>query len=424
MRQGIIKFPVIKGENMKYFLNAQGSAGDVRPMIALGMAMRDAGYEVIIGAPPNSSDLVTKYKLPFKPVGVDLQKFGEEQMHKANGNPVKYVEVLFTIMQTVISKIFDDLLEKAADCDYIISSGMDFAGYSVSEYHKIPWHFISHMPFGYQSKFYPPLSIKNQYYPYWMNRLLWFMQNFFLGGIIDGYVNKSRKKIKLGIIKNFTKKLVHNSILAADPLLVPMPSDIKDKYTQTGYFFLDDQDELDNKLEQFIKDGTPPIYLGFGSMPDTNPSKTSAIIHQLIRSNKYRFIISKGWAKLTSGEKLQNTYFVDNVPHAKLFPEMAVIIHHGGAGTTHTAARAGVPQIIVPHASDQYYYGNRIFKLKIGSKPIYRSRLTGNKLIAAIDEVMANTEIQNNAKEFGKHLADQNGIYEMINIYSRTTIPK
>lgn len=95
---------------------------------------------------------------------------------------------------------------------------------------------------------------------------------------------------------------------------------------------------------------------------------------------------------------------------------MAAIIHHGGAGTTHTAARAGIPQIIVPHVFDQYYWANRVFKLNIGTKPIYRSHLTSHKLLASINEILANKELQNNAKIFSEHFKGQIGINEAINI--------
>ena len=147
---------------MKYFLNSQGSVGDVRPEIVLGLAMQNAGHDVIIGAPPNNSDLVLKYKLPFRPIGIDTQKVLEEQMHNLQGNPIKYMKSLINFMPTLFAKQFDDMLQAAADCDYIISFGGDFLGSSVSEYYKIPWRFVTHMPLGYQSKFHPPLMIKNQ----------------------------------------------------------------------------------------------------------------------------------------------------------------------------------------------------------------------------------------------------------------------
>jgi UDP:flavonoid glycosyltransferase YjiC (YdhE family) len=401
---------------MKYFINAQGSVGDVRPAIALGIALQEAGYDVIIGAPPNNSDLVLKYNLPFRPVGIDAQKFLELQMHKLQGNPVKYVELFLTIMSTVFTKLFDDLLLSTADCDHIISTGFDFAGYSAGEYHNIPWRYITHSPIGFQSKFHPVLSIKNQNMPHWMNAFTWSMQNNIFGGMIDGFVNKARKKAGMGKIKGVTKKLVEHSIVASDPLLVPMPPDIKEDYIQTGYFFLDDSDELDEGLKRFIKDGPPPVYLGFGSMTDPKPLKTSAVIRELISQNKYRFVISKGWAKLTSGENYKNAYFIDPVPHVKLFPETAVVIHHGGAGTTHTAARAGVPQIVVPHTGDQFYHGDRVFKLNIGQKPVYRSQMSACRLLASIDGVMENEQMKNNAQNFSVHLKEQNGTYEFLRL--------
>jgi UDP:flavonoid glycosyltransferase YjiC (YdhE family) len=401
---------------LKYLLNAQGTLGDVRPIIALGVAMRNAGHDIIIGAPPNNSDLVLRYKLPFRPIGIDMQILMEEQMKTIQADPLKRIKEFLNIGPTIFSKQFDDLLQAASDCNYIIGSGVDFTGSSVGEYYNIPWRWVTHMPLNFQSKYHPTVLIKNQNLPYWLNQLLWLMHNSLNNGIITGIINKSRRKVGMENIKNIFRKLVQHSIVAADSLLVPMPSDIKDSYTQTGYFFLNDTDELEKDLEQFIKDGPPPVYLGFGSMTDPNPSKTAAIVLELIQSNEHRFVISKGWAKLTSVEKLRNAYFIEHVSHAKLFPKMAAIIHHGGAGTTHTAARAGIPQIIVPHILDQYYWANRVFKLNIGTKPICRSNLASHKLLASINEVLVNKGLQDNAKIFSEHLKEKNGINEVINI--------
>ena len=92
-------------------------------------------------------------------------------------------------------------------------------------------------------------------------------------------------------------------------------------------------------------------------------------------------------------------FFIQKYPHLKLFPKMAAVIHHGGAGTTATTAISGVPQIVVPHLLDQYYWGNQIFQTKLGPRPIWRSKLTSKKLAAAIRECLSNERFKQNAKK-------------------------
>jgi len=94
---------------------------------------------------------------------------------------------------------------------------------------------------------------------------------------------------------------------------------------------------------------------------------------------------------------------------------MAVLVHHGGAGTTCTASRAGIPQIIIPHGLDQFYWGNRVKALKIGPAPIPRKKLTSKKLIKALYEVMGNQEYSDNAKRIASIASKENGVEEAVN---------
>ena len=89
---------------------------------------------------------------------------------------------------------------------------------------------------------------------------------------------------------------------------------------------------------------------------------------------------------------------------------MAAVIHHGGAGTTASAAISGVPQIIVPHILDQYYWANQIYQSKLGPKPVWRSQLTSKKLAAAIQECLSNQQIRKRAKEASQAIREKNGL--------------
>ena len=89
---------------------------------------------------------------------------------------------------------------------------------------------------------------------------------------------------------------------------------------------------------------------------------------------------------------------------------MAAVIHHGGAGTTASTAVSGVPQIIVPHILDQYYWGNQIFQSKLGPSPIRRSELTSKKLAAAIRECLSNERIRQNARKASGIIKQQDSL--------------
>ena len=114
------------------------------------------------------------------------------------------------------------------------------------------------------------------------------------------------------------------------------------------------------------------------------------------------------------GEISSECYVVGNVPHSILFKHMAAVVHHGGAGTTATAARAGVPQIIVPHFFDQYYWGNQIFKQGLGSRPVNRKHVTIHSLSKAIQECLSEKSYKEQATNFAKRLSEQDTLSNAI----------
>jgi UDP:flavonoid glycosyltransferase YjiC (YdhE family) len=143
-----------------------------------------------------------------------------------------------------------------------------------------------------------------------------------------------------------------------------------------------------------------------------------AVLQETLSRLRVRAIISRGWADYISQEKTPDIFFAGQLPHEKLFPRVAAVIHHGGAGTTHTAARAGVPQLLIPHLLDQFYWAERIHKLSIGPAALPRSKLTTERLTAAIREAIDNTAIRKNAAQLSKRLLKEDGIAAVLKYLS------
>jgi UDP:flavonoid glycosyltransferase YjiC (YdhE family) len=119
-------------------------------------------------------------------------------------------------------------------------------------------------------------------------------------------------------------------------------------------------------------------------MPKKDQANNIPIIVAAARSVGRRAVIEKFWEEPSEFRHSNDVFFISKYPHLKLFPRMATVIHHGGAGTVATSAISGVPQIVVPHLLDQYYWGSQIYRSNLGPKPIWRSRLTSRKLAGAI----------------------------------------
>ena len=153
----------------------------------------------------------------------------------------------------------------------------------------------------------------------------------------------------------------------------------------------------------FLGNGKPPVYIGFGSIGDPGLAvQTTDMVIDSLKSTGQRGILATGWKGMFKIDNVpENIYILESVSHSWLFPKMAAVVHHGGAGTTAAGLRAGVPSIIVPHSNDQFAWGRRVYELGVGPKPIPRKKLTSEKLSGAITDALRE-ETKEGQKSLGK----------------------
>jgi vancomycin aglycone glucosyltransferase len=180
-------------------------------------------------------------------------------------------------------------------------------------------------------------------------------------------------------------------LLASDPVLAPAPPDWTQLHVvPTGPWFYDDPQPLDPETEAFIRAGDPPVYVGFGSMVSDDVERLTRAVLEGAGASGRRLLLSKGWAGLGGGALPPSARVVHGpMPHAKLFPLVAAVVHHGGAGTTAAALRAGVPQVVVPHMADQYHHAYRLATLSLAPPGIPIRRLTAQNLAHAVEATLA-----------------------------------
>jgi vancomycin aglycone glucosyltransferase len=155
--------------------------------------------------------------------------------------------------------------------------------------------------------------------------------------------------------------------LAADAVLAPWQRPAPLDVVQTGAWILRDERPLPPELEAFLDAGTPPVYVGFGSIPLRDPKETARVVIESIRSLGRRAIVASGWAELGLIDGQRDCFPIGEVNQQALFRRVSAVIHHGGAGTTTAAARAGAPQVVVPQLGDQPYWGRRVAELGLGA---------------------------------------------------------
>ncbi len=385
---------------MKIVLVTFGSRGDVQPMLALSLALQSEGHDVLLAAPPEKGEWAQQLGCPFQAFGDNITAFIDsmEDAHSIR-SAIRFVWYLRKIL---ISQ-FEILPEIIAGADLVVGASLVGALSSVAESMGIRYRYVAFTPLLLRSSHHPFIAFKHQGFPAYYNRMTWRIARILDHLNLTSLLNKGRRQLGLCPVKDVWETMLGpHVIVASDKAVSEVAPDVVPTVTQTGYLHLD-QGEADlEELDRFLDAGSPPVYAGFGSMPKKDQDKNIPIIVEAARSAGRRAIIAKFWEEPSRFSGSDDVFFISKYPHLKLFPRMAGVIHHGGAGTVAASAISGVPQIVVPHILDQYYWGNQVYRSNLGPKPIWRSRLTSQKLATAIEECLSNEFIRQKAADVSK----------------------
>ncbi|WP_245294414.1 glycosyltransferase [Rhizobium aegyptiacum] len=177
----------------------------------------------------------------------------------------------------------------------------------------------------------------------------------------------------------------------------------------SGYWFLDTKNwRPPGDLAAFLAEGEPPIYVGFGGMPGVDPGRmTATVVEALARQGK-RGILALGGGALSGEHRSGHVHFIRDAPHDKVLSDVCAVIHHGGAGTTAAALRAGKPMIIRPFFGDQPFWARRVTDLGVGLS-LDRRILTVESLTVAL-VTMDDTLMRRQADAIGARIRSEDGV--------------
>jgi UDP:flavonoid glycosyltransferase YjiC (YdhE family) len=161
-------------------------------------------------------------------------------------------------------------------------------------------------------------------------------------------------------------------------------------------------------LDAFLADGAPPIVVTFGSMNGAPAEPLHEAIRGMLEGG--RRVVLQGHARLSS----PNLATIGPVDHRALLPRAAVIVHHGGAGTTHAACAAGVPSVVVPHVGDQRYWADRLHRLGVAPAPQLVKELRAARLADATLAAAADPAMRERAQALAERLAEEDGVSSAV----------
>ncbi len=400
-----------------------GSRGDFQPYIALAQEIKAQGYDVRISGSSDFQDFIESYGITCFPLKTSLSDLNVDPklLEKAGSsdNPLKML-LAFNKMKKYGVYMVEDMYRACQGSDLIIYHPGCTIGYFAAQEMNIPAIMASPFPM-HKTKEYLSVVMYGKSKPSRRNIAISYKMIQTMLWMASKPSVKSFLKKKNGTLppdfgcpfENVSPR--YPAIISCSNYVFPRPQDWDNNIHQKGYWFTQESTAYTppKKLQDFLQQGEKPVYLGFGSMTalGDHHDLLQIAIDGLKKAGK-RGIISG----LSGSESLPDSICtIDAVPHSWLFPQMAAVCHHGGAGTTAAGFQAGVPSVIIPFSNDQFAWAHRAFDLKVGAPPIYKKKLTADALADAITFALQD-QIITNAQRLGEKIATENGVKSAVEV--------
>jgi len=414
-----------KNSQIRIAILVVGPLGDVRPMLALGAGLRKLGYEVTVATHDLYENEVRAAGMDFRCIAVNPRAVMETSdgldWLRAQSNPVKAVRAMAAMLRPVLRSIFDDSWRACKDADALICSPLCVHGWDIAERLGVPCVFAPLFPLRRTRTF---AAVHAPQLP--------------LGPVYNLLTHLASQQISWQPFRDITNRWRAEELgLPPEPVwgarrlmgwpdvpvlsgfseaVLPKPRDWPANHHVTGYWFPDSPaTEPDAAVLDFVEDGTPPVYVGFGSMADPEPDRLADAIRQALRRTSQRAIVARGWAELPL-ETSDQMLVVETVSHEWLFPRVAAAVHHGGCGTVGAALRAGTPSVVVPYFFDQPLWACRLARLGVAGRPLPRRKLTADHLAAALTGVVDDAAMRDRARAVSRRVKSEDGVGSAVRL--------
>jgi sterol 3beta-glucosyltransferase len=393
---------------MRFVVATYGTEGDTRPLAALCRALIDAGHHVRLLADANTLGSADSLGIPTTPLAGDIKTVLRPAQETTAADTVR---ALSAMTNANTESWLREITAAAKGCDAIIFSALaSFVGLSAAEclgVRAIGAGFIPITPTAaFPSPFLPPGMV-----PGWLNRTSHNVVNSVVWSLLRRKTNAARALVcalppRRGVFTD------HPILWGVSPNLVPRPDDYPATTFICGQWVVPASDwSPPPALADFLAAGEPPVYIGFGSMAGLVQPR---LLNELIAGiGSRRALFFAGWSDVAAAQLPANFLLLRETPHGWLFPRTSVVIHHGGAGTTHSAARAGAPSVVMPFAGDQLFWANRLQKLGVAPAPLRFRGLRAADLARRL-ELAERSDVRARARELGSRMQSENGLANAI----------
>ena len=416
---------------MNITIIAIGSRGDIVPYIALSQGLISAGHTICFATHLAYAELVRNYDIPFFPLDDEpkdiFQEEGGESLLAKGVNPYRFAQQLAhrIALLTPLYMLRSQMACQESDT-IIVALASLLIGHAIAEKDKKRLVITMLQPMLLSTAALPEptspwLPQKPPLLGKAMNLLSHVMAQQYTGLLFLPAANAARKKLYNlpPLSQSFYATLpdVTPLILCGySSLLVPKPADWREKIRVTGFWMLKHPEtwQPESDLVDFLHTGSVPVYIGFGSMSPYHPTETVEMVEKALTQIGQRGILLVDKYAYKTQKYSDILYLTNGIAHDWLFPQMQAIVHHGGAGTTAASLQAGVPTIVVPHISDQWFWGYQVAQIGAGPRPISRKQLTAQNLAEKLDVAIHNQQMRQRAREIGARMKSEDGVEQAV----------
>jgi sterol 3beta-glucosyltransferase len=413
---------------MRVLIVAVGSRGDVAPFTGLGAALQSDGHSVTIAGYEMFAGLVTDCGLAFRALPGDPRLLEAARWRRGGTGPLGAVR-LVRLIADHLREVHAGILAAARQgTDVLLLAGLSaIGGYHIAQGLGLPSLGLGLQPVNPTGEF-PPSIVAARSLGRLGNRAAGQALVVLGAPALAGPIRELRAD--LGLPRLGTREAIFGQQDAArwpafhgfSPAVVPRPADWRDGLEVVGYWWPERPAGWSPPadLENFLSAGPPPVFIGFGSMTPDDADRLGGVAAEAGRQAGVRMVIQAGRAGLAAASQSPgDSIAIGDMPHDWLFPQLAAVVHHAGAGTTAAGLRAGVPAVGVPMIGDQPFWAARLAALGTGPRPIPYRRLSAGALAAAITDAVTRPSYRVRAQAMAGRLARDDGAAPVVDMVSR-----
>ena len=404
-----------------------GTQGDIRPCVALGQGLHRAGYPVRIATSTNFAELVRGAGLEFHPLTADFQTMLEADRTIADQalNLRAMARIFRERYASWAVNWVDEGLTASAGAGLLIGvSNSTLLAKALAEAQGIPFAIARLQPLT-PSRELPPMVLSGSRHklPGMLSLGAHHLLFQMIWGVMRPAINDIvRPQLGLPRYPKFGPYLFQRALHKAKVIngfskhVLPRPVDWPESSQVTGYwFFREPHWRPPVALSEFLAAGSKPVYIGFGSMISSNATEFTKTVLAAVKKSGRRAVLASGWGGMSGedGPQSEQIFFLRHAPHDWLFPRMSVAVHHGGAGTTAAAVRAGIPSVIVPFYGDQPFWARCLHRQGVSPPAVERKAITADTLASALAATQHPAMIER-ATELGIAVCAEDGIGEAV----------